>query len=53
MSDTFSYFLPLVTLQGFATLNQKIKLEIYECSVLLKKAFCSSAEVEGPSIYVL
>jgi hypothetical protein len=37
MSDTFSYILPLVTLQRLGTLNQKIKLEIYECSMLKKK----------------
>jgi hypothetical protein len=55
MSDMFSYILPLVTLQRFATMNRKIRLEIYECSVLLKKKrpFSNSMEVEGPSIYVL
>jgi hypothetical protein len=50
----FSYSFPLFALQGFATLNQKIKQEIYECSLLLGEGvFNSFLEAEGPGIYVL
>ena len=47
MSDTFSYILPLVILQGFATLNQKIKLDVYACSLLLQKKKKNFQQLQG------